>query len=871
MAFETVLAQVLELLQRQGWASYRTLRRRFGLDEAALAALTQALTETQPVTMDATGTRLLWQGELRPAATPTRTWAGGPSAASPPPPAALSVTGAALPPLGGARQRRVSPLVGREQEVALLRARWAQVQAGQGQVVALSGEAGIGKSRLVQVVTAHVASVSHRWWACRGAPTAQYSAFAPVMDLLQQMFQDQPDDPPTTKLHKLETALAVSALPLPDAVPLLAALLTVPLGDRYPPLTSTPEQQRQRTLETVLMVLQGLAAPQPGLLIVEDLHWVDPSTLELLSRLVAQAATARLYVLLTWRPEFQLPWPPSPHQTTLTLGRLLPPQVEALATQVAGGKTLPPAVLAQIVARSEGVPLMVEELTRIVLESGLLREEAERYALTGALPPLAVPPTVHDSIVVRLERLGEAQVVAQVGAVWGRGFTEAQIQAVAPLDRRRLEQALGRLVAADMLQEVSLPPRVTYIFKHVLIQEAAYASMPPELRRQSHQRIAQVLVEQFPGTAETQPELLAYHYTEARCSAQAIPYWQRAGQRAIERSANLEAIEHFTKGLEVLKALPHTPERLQQELRLQTALSSALMVTRGFAAPEVEQAYTRAYELCQRVEVTPQLFLVLGGLQRFYLVRGALQTARELAEQAFTLAQRLDDQGHFLRAHHELGSALFLQGEVAAAHAYCTQGMAFYQVQRQQLSPSHTPVHDAGVGCCSYAAWCLWVLGYPAQALQQSHETLTLAQELSRPYYLAHALYFAALVHQFRREAPLTQERAEAAMALCAEQGYAYYLALVTVLRGWALAAQGQDEAGLAQLRQGLAAVQGDGGSTDVSCGPAGRKVLARGAGHRGAAPAGRDTGGGRQKWGTLVGGRAVPAPGGVAATAGCP
>ncbi|MDH3599353.1 MAG: AAA family ATPase [Candidatus Tectomicrobia bacterium] len=707
--------------------------------------------------------------------------------------------------------RGLTPLVGRTQEVELLRERWGQSTEGRGQVVLLSGEAGIGKSRLVQVIKEHAAAEPHTRLEWRGSPYYQQSALYPLIAYLHRRLRWRPDDLPSDKLRTLEAALETCGLALPEVAPLFASVLSLPLPDRYAPLTLTPQRQKQKTLEAVLAWLLAEAARQPVLFIVEDLHWIDPSTLDLLTILIEQEPRSRILTLLTYRPAFHPPWELRAHLTLCPLSRLPSHQVEQLIGQVTGGKAPPPEVMQQIVAKTDGVPLFVEELTKMVLESDLLREREDRYELKEPLPPLAIPVTLQDSLMARLDRLATVKAVAQLGATIGRTFSYNLLQAISPLDALTLQHGLRQLVEAELVNQRGIGPRASYMFKHALIQDTAYQSLLRSTRQQYHQLIAQVLEAQFPGTAESQPELLAHHYTEAGCSATAIPYWQQAGQRAIERSANLEAIGHSTKGLEVLKALPETPERIRQELSLQVALSSALMVTRGFAAPEVEQAYARAHELCQRVEVTPQLFLVLGGLRRFYLNRGALQTARELAEQAYTLAQSPDDPEHFLRAHHDLGSALFFQGEVATAHAYLTQGMALYEAQRQHHSRSHTPVHDAGVGCCSYAAWCLWVLGYPAQALQKSHETLTLAQELSRPYYLAHALYFAALVHQFRREEHLTRERAEAAMAICAEQGYAHYLAAATILQGWAQAAQGQDEAGLAQLRQGLAAAQATG------------------------------------------------------------
>jgi predicted ATPase len=802
MPFDHVLAQVLELLVRQGWASYQTLRRRFSLDEAALAALTQHLLETQPVTIDNTGTRLMWQGELRPASGPTRLIEVVTTAPS--------VAGAAPQPREGERRRGLTPLVGRAQEVELLLARWAQVQAGQGQVVGLHGEAGIGKSRLVQVVSTHVAGTPYRQWACRGVPTLRYSAFAPVLDLLQQVLEYQPEDSPAVKLQQLETLLASCPGALPDAVPLLATLLAVPLDERYAPLTLTPERQRQHTLETVLTVLRGLAAHQPVLLIVEDLHWVDPSTLELLGLLVAQAATARLYVLLTWRPEFQPPWPPAAHQTTLTLGRLLPAQVEQLATQVAGGKGLPSAVLEQLVARTEGVPLFVEELTQMVLASGLVREEGGHYALPAPLPPLALPPTVQAALGARLAQLGEAQAVAQVGAVWGRGFTEAQLQAVAPVAWWQLDQALTRLVEADILRELPLPPRLTYVFKHALLQEAAYASLPLARRQQVHGQVAQVLAERFPETVATQPELLAQHYTAAGLSTQALSYWQRAGQQALQRSANLEAIAHLTRGLEVLHTLPDSLERTWQELAVQTTLGPALMVVKGFGAQEVEHTYRRAHALSRQIGAGSELVPVLAGLWAFYLVRAELQTAREVGHELLTLAERTSDLIGRLLAHQVLGCTLYQLGELGPAQAHLMHAIRIYDPpQHHSLAMQYG--HDPGVISYANAGLALQLLGYPDQAWQRSHEGLGLAQELAHPFTLAHVFFYFVNFHYMRRESQRVQERAEMLITLAREGEFAMGLAWGTLLRGWALAVQGRGEEGMAQIRQGLTAVQATG------------------------------------------------------------
>ena len=332
-------------------------------------------------------------------------------------------------------------------------------------------------------------------------------------------------------------------------MPLLAALLSLPLPAHYPPLTLTPQRQRQKTLETLLTWLAAEAKRQPVLVIVEDLHWIDPSTLELLSLLIDQGASARLCLVLTARPEFRPPWAMVAHLTALTLRRFAPAQVTRLATHVAGDKALPPAVLEEVVRKTDGVPLFVEELTKVVLESGLLQEQEDRYDLTGPLPPLAIPATLHDALMARLDRLAAAKLVAQLGAVIGRTFAYDLVQAVAPLDEATLQGALAQLVEAELVAQRGMPPQATYTFKHALIQDAAYQSLLRSTRQQYHQRIAQVLEAQFPETAETQPELLAHHYTEAglaRAGHPLLAAGRAAGPRALGESGSDPAPHHGT-------------------------------------------------------------------------------------------------------------------------------------------------------------------------------------------------------------------------------------------------------------------------------------------------------------------------------------
>jgi class 3 adenylate cyclase/predicted ATPase len=714
--------------------------------------------------------------------------------------------------LEAAGSTSLTPLVGREPEVGLLLERWAQVKDGLGQVVLLSGEAGIGKSRLVQGLTEQVATEAQAWLTpCQCSPYYQNTALYPLIDLLERValrFEREESSP--QKLNKLEGFLVQYGLPLAETMPLFTALLSIPLAEGYTPLTVSPEQQKQQTLQALLTILLKIAAQQPVLFVLEDLHWVDPSTLEFLTLLVDQGPTARILALFTCRPDFHPPWTGRSHLTQVTLNRLPRRQAAELTGRVAHGKALPPDVIEQVVAKTDGVPLFVEELTKMVLESGLLQEREARYELTGPLPPLAIPTTLHDSLMARLDRLAAVKGLAQLGATLGREFTYDLLQAVSPWGEDTLRHGLHQLVAAEFLYQQGLPPQATYRFKHALIQDAAYQSLLRSTRQQSHQRIAQVLEERFPETAETQPEWLAHHYTQAGLTEQAVHYWQRAGQHASDRSANLEAISHLTTGIELLKTLPETPAHTQQALTLYIALGTALQMAKGQAAPEVEHAYTQARALCQQVGEAPELVPVLFGLWRFYAVRPQFQMARELGETLLRLAQPADDPALAVLAHYALGSSWFLLGALPAARMHLEEGIARYTPD-QRRAPAFRMGQDPGVMCRASAARVLWVLGYPAQALTHLHEALALAHALSHPFTLAYAWCVAAFVSQWHRDVQAVHEQAEAAVALSTAQDFPQWAAWGTSLRGWALAMQGQGEEGMAQIRQGIAACQATG------------------------------------------------------------
>jgi predicted ATPase len=705
----------------------------------------------------------------------------------------------------------LTPLVGRESEVTLLLARWEQAKAGQGQVVLLSGDAGIGKSRLVQMLKEHVAKEPHVRWECRSSPYFENTALFPLTDLFQRLLQFQTAGTPDAKLVKLEQMLSQYRLPLEETVPLLAPLLALPLPeDRYPSLMLSPQRQRQKTLETIVAILLELAAHQPVLFILEDLHWTDPSTLELLGLLLDQTPTASLLVLLTCRPHFQPAWHHRSYLTEMTLNRLSPTQVAQIVTGMTEGKAFPEAVLQQILEKTDGVPLFVEEITKFLLESGQLKALDGYYVLAGSLQALTIPATLQDSLMARLDRLVSAKGVAQLGAVIGRHFAYALLQMVSQVDEMTLQRELGRLVEAELVYQQGVPPQSTYVFKHALIQDAAYQSLLKSARQQYHQRIAHVLEAQFPEATVTQPELLAYHCTEAGLIEQAVGYWHHAGQRARERSAHAEAIAHLTTGLELLQTLRETPEHTQWEVDLLIALGASLRATQGQAAPEVGQTYTRARQLCERLEDPHQLFPILRGLWNYYNVGAEYQMAHALGEQLLTLAQQVQDSAMLVSAHRALGATLLYLGAVASAHTHFAQGIALYDSQQHRAS-AFLYGDDAGVICHSYAAWTLWILGYPDQGLVRSYETVTLAQQVAHPLSLSFALSLAAMFHQFRRERRAAQERAEAAISLSKEQGFAQWMAIGSIMRGWALTHRGQAQEGIEQITQGLIAYRSTG------------------------------------------------------------
>lgn len=706
-----------------------------------------------------------------------------------------------------AASRGLTPLVAREEEIGLLLKRWKQAKEGEEQVVLLSGEAGIGKSRIVRAYRDRLEAEPHNRVLYYGSPYHQNSALHPVIDQLERGLRFEKNDSVPRKLEKLDAVLSDFGLPVAEHAPLLASLLSVSVDGRYPPVELGPEQHKKKTLETIVAMIQAMSSQRPVLMVVEDAHWVDPSTLELISLLIEQLRSAPFCLLITCRPDFESPWRTHTNITSLTLNRLSRKDSTSVIAKVARGKALPDEVREQILVRTDGVPLFIEELTKTLLESGLLIDRGDRYALSGPLPSLAIPASLQDSLMARLDRLGAVKEVAQLAATVGRTFSHELMAAVSPLEEEELENALTQLVRAELVYRRGLPPAVTYEFKHALVQDTAYQSLLKSTRQHNHQGIARVLEERFPEIRETQPETVARHCTEAGLADKAIGYWQLAGEKANDRGANSEAINHLSMGLEVLSTLPAGLERDRRELTLQTILGRVMTAAGGYGDTRVAVVYGRARQLCEQMGETLQLFPVLLGLAIYYTVRAEVQTARGLGERLLGLARQAQDPVLLVEAHYALGVNFFWLGDFAPAHEHLEQAIAHYDRDQHQ---THLAVYgqDAGAVCLSRAAIALWYLGYPDQARARMHEAVEVARKLAHPFSLAYVYTWAAWLYSHRREMDESWEWTKTAINFSTKQGFPFWYTQGKVLQGWLLTERGESGQGVELMREGVAGVQ---------------------------------------------------------------
>ena len=707
-----------------------------------------------------------------------------------------------------------SPVVGRGAEIQLLTERWARSKEGFGQAVLLQGEAGIGKSRLSGLLREQIEADGGMCTTFRCSPYFTNSALHPIITHLQQLLDFQREDTSDARLAKLERSLRRYRFADERAIALFAALLSVPVPDgRYPALELSPQQLKRQTADALTAWLVEETQQRPVLVVFEDLHWADPTLVELLTVLMDKIPAVRMMLLLVFRPDFPTPWPwaARSYVSQLTLGRFSRLHAEELIARRLGGKTLPAEVVQHIVAKTDGVPLFVEELLKMILESGMVSEESGDYRLTGPLLETAIPTTLQDSLMARLDRLAGAREIAQIGAALGREFSYDLIRAVAPVDELALDRALARLVEAELIYRRWQAPGTQYVFKHALIRDAAYQSLLKSRRSFFHDRIARVMEERFPEIRETQPELLAHHYTEAGLAEEATECWQQAAQRAIERSAYVEAIHHLDVALQLHESLPATPQTVRRELLLRTSYGLALTATKGYAAPALEDTYARGRELSRQIGEAPEILPLLNGSWSFYHVRGNFQAARELGEQQLRLAEKSGSPVALIQARRSLGVTLLYSGELKAGLAHIEEAIALYDPTVHCAFAFRLNGLDLGVSVLSFAAWGSWLLGRPAYALRRNDEMISMARGIDHPYNATWALIFSGWLHQMRRDVERTREQAEAAIALAKEQGFSLFQAMGTILRGWSLAMSGSAKEGVAELRRGMDDYRGTG------------------------------------------------------------
>jgi class 3 adenylate cyclase/predicted ATPase len=710
----------------------------------------------------------------------------------------------------------LSPLVGRDHEISLLKDRWEQAQEGMGQVVFLVGEPGLGKSRLLhtlkeyvlgQMVEGEVDAPVIEW---RCSPHCQNTGLRPAIDFYERALGFRPEEPPQDRFDRMVHRLAQYDLSRPDVVPLWASLLSLPTPDRYPPISLPPARQREETFRLMLEWLHVRAGRGPVLFIVEDLHWVDASTLEFLGQFLAEFLHDRILTLLTFRPEFKPPWTAVAQQTSLALTRLNRRQVGDLMRKKAGAD-LTEAVIEQVYNRVGGVPLFVEEFTKMVQESAVIEQTGTGDARGPSQLEHGIPSTLQDLVMARLDRMEGSRELAQLAAVLGREFSYELLAAVANLDEPTLQAELAQLAHAEILYAKGRPPRCTYIFKHALLEDALYNALVKGKRQQFHRRVAEAMVDRFPQTAETRPELLAHHFTEAALTEKAISYWLKAGQRSRERSALCEAIGHLTKGLALLSTLEEKRERDEQELQFLMTLAPAYIAARGYAAPEVGPVLLRASELCRRIGDPRKLFGVMLGMWEWRLVRGDLRPCVELAAEGMTLAERLHDPGMLMEALFMPGATMFYRAQFKDARAYFENAVANYDDrERTKYWTAHTG-HDAGVTHRCYLALALWHLGYPDQALKVDREMRELARTIGHAFSLGHAVDFTAVLHHYCRLGTEVRVAAEEELAIGAEQGFQLWQALGMLHKGAGMLLQGQRDEALPLLLKGFSAFRATG------------------------------------------------------------
>jgi class 3 adenylate cyclase len=702
------------------------------------------------------------------------------------------------------RDAGVAPLLGRDEELEVLLRDWKQAKSGEGRVVLLSGEPGIGKSRLAAALLEQIAGEPHLRLRYFCSPHHTDSALHPIIAQVERAAGFERDDEPSSKLDKLEAMLSQASVPARDAS-LIAELLALSEVDRrYPRLDLAPLQRKQKTLEALRRWVETLSRHEPILAILEDAQWIDPTSLEQLDRTIELVPRLPIMLVVTLRPDFEAPWLARPGVRVLALNRLGRSAGAALIGRFAGNEALPPDVVDKILERADGVPLFIEELTKAVVEAGAAGAAgmagAEGVVSTIPSVPHHIPATLQASLTSRLDRLGPAKDLAQIGAVIGRKFSYALLAAVSGRGDPELHRLLRQLTTAGLVFRQGTPPHATFLFKHALVQDVAYGSLLRSARQQLHARIAAALEAEFPATA---PEQLAQHWAQAGDAERAVGNWRKAGKQAIQRSANREAIAQLTKGLRMLDRLPHSMERDRTELGLQLLLAEALMADKGWTAPETRPCYARARELCERTGDSEKVFPVLYGQFSHHLSRGEVQ-AHDLATETLQLAEGTEDPALLSMAHSMLGMSLFSRGEFVTALQHLWAAFSLQQAERRPhtfLSPGY-----------NFAVASMWLgltlllLGHPEQASLRIGAGLRAARELSNPHTLAHALALACRYHLTLGDTTALHEATEELAALAIEHRFPFYVAVASIYRGWVFARAHDACRGIEIMRAGVAA-----------------------------------------------------------------
>ena len=703
------------------------------------------------------------------------------------------------------RPAGLADLIGREAEMDFLLERQRLAWKGEGQIILISGEPGIGKSRLATALAERVGRQSHTQFRYQCSPYHANSALRPIIDQLERAAGFRTDDTAETRLDKLEALLALGTAQFQAVAPLFAALLSIPFGDRYSPLAFSPAQQRRRTLAALLDQFESHARQQPILLLIEDAQWADDTSLELLNLIVERARQLPILALVTFRPEFEPPWAGLANVGILVLGRLNRENVERIVTQVANGRALPTEVTKQIVAKTDGNPLFVEELTKAVLEEGILVEDPDGYRLDGPLPSLAIPETLQDSLMARLDRLYSVKEIAQIGAAIGREFSYSLIRAVVSRDETALKHALTELEQAELVYRHGEPPEAVYSFKHALVRDAAYESLLKRRRQQLHGQIARTLEERFADVAMNEPEILAYHFTEAGMVDLATSYWLKAGNRALSRSANAEAVKHLRRGIELTRQLAQSPGRVRKELDFYLALGPAVAATEGDAAHETSRVFSRARELLGDAGTLKEQMTIFWGTYLAYSMRAEHAAAIEVARQCLALALDHDHPGVSALANRFMGQTSHYMGDFVNARAHLERTLALCATNPDTIATYRRFGVDDQVNTLSFLASTLLLLGYPEQSAAAAEKAETRARAIGRTFTTALALTNMAVLGTIGGDLRRSLAYADEAISLSVDNEFAGLDRRARFFRGSLLARAGDLQLGLELMRSALA------------------------------------------------------------------